>query len=65
MGKRATFTQADLGRAIAAADKAGKVAIQTPMGIAFLDPAALPVATMPPEESAEVDTCAGKFGRAR
>ena len=39
MTKRATFTQAELTRAIRAAAKAGKVAVQTTAGIAFLDPA--------------------------
>lgn len=38
MTARARFTQADLTRAIAVADKTGKVAVQTPMGIAYLDP---------------------------
>lgn len=38
MTTRARFTQADLSRAIAVADKTGKVAVQTPMGIAYLDP---------------------------
>lgn len=44
MTRRATFTQADLARAIRAAEATGKVAVQTPAGIAFLDPAAVPVA---------------------
>lgn len=39
MSARARFTQADLARAIAVADKTGKVAVQTAMGIAYLDPA--------------------------
>lgn len=39
MTTRARFTQADLARAIAVADKTGKVAVQTPVGIAYLDPA--------------------------
>lgn len=37
MTARARFTQAEIARAIAAADKAGKIALQTPMGIAYLD----------------------------
>jgi len=36
--KRATFTEAELARAIRAAGKLGKVAIQTRIGIAFVDP---------------------------
>lgn len=36
--RRTSFTQAELARAIRAADTVGKVAIQTPVGIAYLDP---------------------------
>lgn len=61
MTARARFTQAELARAIRAAEKAGKVAVQTPMGIAFVDSAV--IAQTAPEESAEGNTCAGKFGR--
>lgn len=39
MTARATFTQAQLTRAIRAAEAAGKVAIYTAAGIAFVDPA--------------------------
>lgn len=63
MTKRATFTEADLARAIRVADKLGKTAIQTPHGIAFVT--GLDLSQTAPVESAEVDTCAGKFGRAR
>ena len=42
MTKRADFTMAQLARAIRVADATGKVAVQTPMGIAYLDPASLP-----------------------
>lgn len=38
MTARATFTQAQIARAIAAADRAGKVALYTPQGIAFVPP---------------------------
>lgn len=41
MTARATFTQTQIARAIAAADRAGKVALYTPHGIAFVDPAAV------------------------
>jgi hypothetical protein len=41
MGARATFTQAQIERAIRAATKLGKVAVQTQMGIAFVDPASV------------------------
>lgn len=36
MTRRATFTQAELTRAMKAADSVGKVALLTPAGIAFL-----------------------------
>ena len=42
MTRRTTFTEAELARAIRAADKAGKVVLQTRAGIAFVDPAAIP-----------------------
>lgn len=62
MGRRATFTQAELERAIRAAEAQGKVALQTPAGIAFVQPLDLPQPA-PAAESDEADTCAGKFGR--
>ena len=61
MTARATFTEAILTREIRAANKAGKVALLTPAGIAFVDPAIIPHSD--PVESHEADTCAGKFGR--
>lgn len=63
MGKRATFTEAELSRAIRVADKLGKTVIQTRDGIAFVERLDLAQTAVP--ESDEVDTCAGKFGRAR
>ena len=42
MTRRATFTQAELTRAIRAAEAAGKVALQTPAGIVFVDPGLIP-----------------------
>lgn len=42
MTARARFTQAEITRAIRAADAVGKVALQTPHGIAFVDPALIP-----------------------
>jgi len=63
MTARARFTQAELARAIAAAERAGKVAIQTPLGIAFVDPAT--IAQTVPVESAGENTCDGKFGARR
>lgn len=64
MGRRATFTQAELERAMRAATAQGKIALQTPAGIAFVPLTYLPQ-TAPEPESDEVDTCAGKFGRPR
>lgn len=49
MTRRATFTQAELTRAIRAAEAAGKVAHWTPEGIAFVDPGM--IAHTRPEES--------------
>lgn len=42
MTARATFTEATIARAIRAAGKVGKVALLTPAGIAFVDPAHIP-----------------------
>lgn len=50
MTRRATFTEAELKRAIRAASELGKVAVQTPIGIAFVDPDT--VTQTPAEESA-------------
>ena len=51
MTARATFTQATITRAIRAAEQAGKVALLTPAGIAFVDPAKIPQTTGPESES--------------
>lgn len=53
MTKRATFTQAELERAIRAAGKLGKVAVMTPAGIVFAesDQVPLPSPDQPPEDS--------------
>lgn len=61
MTRRATITQAELARAIRAADATGKVALRTPYGIAFVDPAL--VAQPAPVESGE-NTCDQAFGAA-
>jgi len=52
MTRGATFTQAQLTRAIRAAEAVGKVAFQTPNGIAFVDPAFIPHT---PVEESKVD----------
>ena len=41
MTRRATFTQAEIARALRAADAAGKVAVWTPAGIAFVESASV------------------------
>lgn len=53
MGKRQTFTEAQLSRALRVAEKHGKVAVQTHIGIAFVDPAT--IAQTAPEESSVDD----------
>lgn len=59
MTRRATFTEAELVRAIRAAGKAGKVAVQTRDGIAFVDPAT--IQNDRPEEP-EANGCDRFFG---
>ena len=52
MTRKATFTQAELVRAIRAAEAVGKVALQTRAGIAFVDPETIPHdAPVKPEEN--------------
>ena len=60
MTRRATFTAAELARAIRVATAAGKVAVQTPIGIAFVDPDA--VGKVVPAESGG-NTCDDRWGR--
>jgi hypothetical protein len=64
MTRRATFTQAELKRAIRAAEASGKVAVQTSVGIAFVDPMTLPQ-TAPSRESEGRNTCDDIFGADR
>jgi len=52
MRRRATFTQAELTRAIRAAEAVGKVALQTRSGIAFVDQSFIPHT---PTEESKVD----------
>ena len=49
MTTRAVFTAAQLARAVKVAESLGKVAVQTPIGIAFVDPAT--VGKVGPRES--------------
>lgn len=50
MTRRATFSQADLARAVRVADALGKVALWTPQGIALVDPASV---SLPSPEQAD------------
>jgi hypothetical protein len=59
MTTRATFRQADLDRAIRAADAAGKVVLWTPAGIVFVDP---PTIALPSPVESGGNTCDGLFG---
>lgn len=60
MTARVTFTQAQIARAIRAAEACGKVALMTPAGIALVDPAAL---ALPSAETPRVNTCDEFFGK--
>ncbi len=55
MTARATYTQAELARAIRAADACGKVALVTPAGIAFVESGrlVLPSPDQPTEDSTD------------
>jgi hypothetical protein len=63
MTRRATFTAADLTRAVRVADALGKVALWTPQGIALVEKGsvALPSAE-PPEAPTEGNSCDKAFG---
>ena len=62
MTARATFTEAQITRAIRAADKAGKVALITRAGIAFVEPATVKLPS-PPESGG--NSCDEVFGVTR
>lgn len=59
MTRRATFTKADLARAISVADARGKVALWTPHGIAFVESASV---SLPSPEEPRVNSCDEAFG---
>ena len=59
MTKRATFTAAEMARAIRAADQAGKVAVLTTGGIAFVEPGKV---ALPSPETGRTNTCDDAFG---
>lgn len=61
MTKRATFTQAELERALRAANALGKVVLWTPGGIAFVESDAIPV-TSPPDDQKDQAECDRLFG---
>jgi len=60
MTRRATFRQADLLRAIKAAEAAGKVACWTPAGIAFVEPGVVVHAA--PAAVQDENSCDKAFG---
>lgn len=60
MTRRATFTQADLARAVRVADELGKVALWTPQGIAFVESDKLPLPSPEPVEPAPYDAWKAK-----
>lgn len=63
MTARATFTQAELARAIRAADAMGKVALVTRAGIAFVDPGTIPhTAPQPAAQPSPIDTWFSEHG---
>jgi hypothetical protein len=60
MTSRATFTQAEITRAMRAADAMGKVALWTPAGIAFLPREDAP--KLATAQNAGPNTCDAVFG---
>jgi hypothetical protein len=64
MTARATFTQAELQRAIRAAEACGKLAILTPQGIVFAESGSVALPS-PDSEPAEVAECDKAFGVSR
>ena len=59
MTRRATFTQAELERAIRAAGKLGKVAVMTRAGIAFVESDQV---ALPSQEEPRGNSCDEAFG---
>lgn len=59
MTARATLTQAQIARAIRAAEACGKVAVLTPAGIVFAQPGAV---ALPSLETEGPNTCDLAFG---
>jgi hypothetical protein len=59
MTARARFTQAELTRAIRAAEACGKLAVLTPQGIAFVESDSV---ALPSPEQARGNSCDKAFG---
>ncbi len=64
MTARARFTQAEMTRAIRAAEACGKLAVLTPQGIAFVESGSV-VLPSGDQEPAEVAECDKAFGVSR
>lgn len=59
MTRRATFTKADLARAVRVADELGKVALWTPEGIAFVESDRI---ALPSPDQPRGNSCDEAFG---
>ncbi len=59
MTRRATFTKADLARAVRVADELGKVALWTAAGIAFVESEQV---SLPSREDPRGNSCDEAFG---
>lgn len=62
MTKAATLTQANIARAIRAAEATGKVAVMTRVGLAFIDPAYIIPAKGEETPAPGGNTCDSLFG---
>ena len=61
MTRRATFTAADLARAVRVADQLGKVALWTPQGIVFAESGSVALPSQDQEPAGE-NSCDKAFG---
>jgi hypothetical protein len=62
MTRRATFTQAQIARAIRAAEACGKLAVLTLQGIAFVESDRVALPSAEPEPPTEGNSCDRAFG---
>jgi hypothetical protein len=62
MTRRATFTKADLARAVRVADQLGKVALWTAAGIAFVESSTVALPLPDQEPPTEGNSCDKAFG---